>query len=472
MTNLTRVKQEIFAVDAGTEERAQIGSIASGFPAFTTDPTTIQALANFKQGLFGVCIGENSPALEDINSLYYLMTYQLAYLMQKGVPEYHSGTEYYIGSIVSQGGYLYRSLVNNNIANPVTNTTMWESVDNPAFKSRFQHSLLRGWTYANVYDTDELSLKPGNIRNFAWSPSLKKYVGVGANYSGTMTNKLNVKVSLDGHYWKAITSNDTNEWYDVCWSPELSKFVAISGANNVNNIRTSPDGETWTTQTQATMGFWRRIIWCAGISKFIMVGGTSDNTKSIATSPDGITWTTRTTSAGESFANVAWSPELGLIIAVGRDRAVKSTDGVTWTDITVPLAGGTAVMYDKVVWSKKANKFIIMGTEIGGASTKCSTSPDGATWSSFDLPTYAKFKEYGSGEGSIVWIDDLEMFVASSAYEQIYSIDYGVTWLKGIQCGQNRLFYNPELKQLLKGGFTDGNGDTFYGSSTPVIVFN
>lgn len=126
MAKLTRILQKVFGVNAGTDERAQIGSFAAGAPAFTTDLNTMQSLANYGQGLFGVCVGENSPALEDLNSLYYLMTRQLAYLMQAGVAEYDSGTSYYIGSIVNVSGVTYVSLTDDNLSNPVTDVTKWK----------------------------------------------------------------------------------------------------------------------------------------------------------------------------------------------------------------------------------------------------------------------------------------------------------------------------------------------------------
>lgn len=139
MAKITRVIQKIFGVNAGIDERAQIGSIASGSPVFTTDPVAMQALANYEEGLFGTCIGENSPAIEDINSIYNLITRQLAYIFQQGVAEYDATTEYHLGSVVNLDGVFYSSLINTNLGNPLTDITKWKLQGN-----NFNANLING----------------------------------------------------------------------------------------------------------------------------------------------------------------------------------------------------------------------------------------------------------------------------------------------------------------------------------------
>jgi hypothetical protein len=76
MAKLTRVIQKIFGINAAQNEMAVFGSLNAGSPAFTKDPKTIQSLVNFLNGLRAGVVGNNSPALEDINALYYLMTFK------------------------------------------------------------------------------------------------------------------------------------------------------------------------------------------------------------------------------------------------------------------------------------------------------------------------------------------------------------------------------------------------------------
>jgi hypothetical protein len=109
MAKITRKPQSIFGSGAGSAQLAQIGSLAAGSPQFTSDPAVMQALSNYTDGLFDVVIGENSPAIEDLNSLFYLATYQLAYLMQQGIAEYDGSTTYFQNSVFQSGGSFYQT---------------------------------------------------------------------------------------------------------------------------------------------------------------------------------------------------------------------------------------------------------------------------------------------------------------------------------------------------------------------------
>lgn len=126
MAKLVRKSQKVFGSTAGTNERGVIGSFAAGSPAYSTDPDTIQSLSNFLQGWYGVVVGQNSPAIQDMNALDFLLTRQLAYLFQSGVAEYDSGTTYYIGSLASDGfGGTYVSITDDNTGNALSDTSNW-----------------------------------------------------------------------------------------------------------------------------------------------------------------------------------------------------------------------------------------------------------------------------------------------------------------------------------------------------------
>ena len=126
MSNLTRTTQQIFAQNAGFEQIAQIGSLAASAPVYTTNLSTIQALSNYLDGLYSIVVGENSPAIQDFNAFFFLITSQLAYIFQKGVPEWDAGTTYYTNSMVQDGsGNIYISLTNSNLNNALTDGTNW-----------------------------------------------------------------------------------------------------------------------------------------------------------------------------------------------------------------------------------------------------------------------------------------------------------------------------------------------------------
>jgi hypothetical protein len=128
MAKLTRVNQKIFGSSAPSTEIGKFGSLAAGSPVTTTDPVQIQALSAFLGGWSQAIVGAGSPAMEDMNALFYLYARQLAYLFERGIPEWETGTTYYSGCFVSDGaGNLYTSLVDNNTGNAVTNVSYWKA---------------------------------------------------------------------------------------------------------------------------------------------------------------------------------------------------------------------------------------------------------------------------------------------------------------------------------------------------------
>lgn len=132
MARLTRFTQKLFGSGASTNQMAEFGSLAAGTPQLysgtTITPEIIQALTQYTNGWFSAVIAQNSPAIEDMNALHYLYAYQIAYMLQLGIPEWDSGTTYYTGSFATDGaGNLYYSLTNSNLNNALTNNTFWKT---------------------------------------------------------------------------------------------------------------------------------------------------------------------------------------------------------------------------------------------------------------------------------------------------------------------------------------------------------
>jgi hypothetical protein len=128
MSKLARAEQKIFAGSAGNNEIEQIGSLKNGSQVFTTDPVELQALSQFASGLLAIVSSDKYiPEITDINAIYFLITRQLAYLFQEGVPEYDATTNYFINSIVKGTGtnQLYYSLTDNNLGNALSSATYW-----------------------------------------------------------------------------------------------------------------------------------------------------------------------------------------------------------------------------------------------------------------------------------------------------------------------------------------------------------
>lgn len=127
MAKITRAAQKIFGNLVGaTGNFGKFGSLAAGTPQYSKDPKEIQSLSAWDLGWAAATVGTKSPALEDMNSLFYLAFRQLAYLLQTGMPEYDAETPYFLNSQCQVAGVEYISLQDNNTGNdPTTATNFW-----------------------------------------------------------------------------------------------------------------------------------------------------------------------------------------------------------------------------------------------------------------------------------------------------------------------------------------------------------
>jgi len=118
MANITRKHHKIFASSA--TNNGQFGSAQLGTKINSNDPDVIQALSAYDQGWNSATTGGTElPTLEEMQGLQYNNSYQIAYLLQKGIPEWNTSTDYYIGDIAREiaGTKFYKSITDNNIGN-------------------------------------------------------------------------------------------------------------------------------------------------------------------------------------------------------------------------------------------------------------------------------------------------------------------------------------------------------------------
>lgn len=119
MAGLLRKTQQLFGGSLNpTGNLAVWGSLLGGSIEYSNDPEVIQSAA-WLQGLNGALVGNNSPSKQDLNALFYEMTYQLQYVLSRGIPEYDptGTTTYNTNDICRVGSVLYISLVDNNVGN-------------------------------------------------------------------------------------------------------------------------------------------------------------------------------------------------------------------------------------------------------------------------------------------------------------------------------------------------------------------
>jgi hypothetical protein len=129
MVQLYVETQKVFGATGATGVLGQFGSFKNGSPTYSNDPDVIQALSNFGQGLAAGIVNNAPPAIQEIDALFYLISRQIAYLLQTGIPEWNANTTYYVGSFVSaingENGAIFMSVANDNLGNDLDDTSKW-----------------------------------------------------------------------------------------------------------------------------------------------------------------------------------------------------------------------------------------------------------------------------------------------------------------------------------------------------------
>ena len=132
MAKITRKTAIIFASGSANTDMEQFGSkVQTGTPNYTNDPAVIQELSAWTTGWSAALVASNSSEYkQDRNAVDYVMSYQVAYILEMGIPEWDSGTTYYTNSIVQYGGIFYISLVDANLGNtpPAASNTYWRNL--------------------------------------------------------------------------------------------------------------------------------------------------------------------------------------------------------------------------------------------------------------------------------------------------------------------------------------------------------
>jgi len=202
MTKLIRKHQKVFAENANSNELSIFGSLKAGIPAYSNDPDNIQS-AEYLRGLFGAVIGDNSPAIEDHNSLFYLFSRQLAYLFQQGIAEWDSATEYHTGSLCSlstEVGKIYVSRTDTNVNHSPTGTN-WQ-----LYWYVFDLNKLEKYTPFCVNSGNTDADGNGDLISFTGNTLSFKIGGSYVNMGATTANGTHFEISnIDDISWTATS---------------------------------------------------------------------------------------------------------------------------------------------------------------------------------------------------------------------------------------------------------------------------
>jgi hypothetical protein len=238
-------------------------------------------------------------------------------------------------------------------------------------------------------------------QDVAWSPELGLFAAI--RVEGTSTD---IYTSPDGMTWTAKTTPTTpvgQNWKAICWSAERGEFMA-TGQPYTNVAMYSSDGETWTQATGTGDFGGEVIIWVRELALYIGIGVVSSQSGSVATSPDGLAWTGRYTYPNPPVACLGWAPALGLLVAMGQNHVITSSNGVAWNLGTPP----NDLLWHTVAWSPELGRFCAGSGGGGTATDTAATSPDGLAWTTHVVNDGT----YNRNPISVVWSRTRLLFVA------------------------------------------------------------
>ncbi len=177
-TNIPRITQKIFAQNAAEDDLLQFGSVLSGNATPSTSIAETQTEAYQTGWRSAVISDRNYPTLGEMNAVQQVPTQQLAYLFQKGVPEWDASTTYFANvSYCQVNGVIYKSLTDNNIGNnPTTDSgTNWIIAD---LSNKITNCILAAPNGVATYSGNTITVKQG----------LKVLIPNGRNTDETLNN--------------------------------------------------------------------------------------------------------------------------------------------------------------------------------------------------------------------------------------------------------------------------------------------
>jgi hypothetical protein len=220
-----------------------------------------------------------------------------------------------------------------------------------------------------------------------------------------------------------ITQNAVSSKYYI---PLLEKITGeqtinvrapLAFNNYIVSQQTAYDiGKNWQNSPQIFSHTPSSICWSPELGLFCC----GCNSNHIATSKDGLMWNIFTT--GGAFGNsndICWSPELRIfvVIAHNNNRCTTSPDGFTWTTrtslTTLSTTLGHSIAWASVCWSRELGLFCAVGVDNIPLSEEINNycvalSRDGINWST----STSGVKNYQWGY--VCWSAELGLFCAVS----------------------------------------------------------
>jgi hypothetical protein len=192
------------------------------------------------------------------------------------------------------------------------------------------------------------------------------------------------------------------------------------GSGSTKKIRRSTDrGETWTIEDTVASGTTEvsslayvplLSLWVAGLSN-----------GNIETSPDGETWTNQTVPNSDRRHSLAVSDdEILAFTNASTDKALRSTNGTAWSEVTMPASGTWA----HGAWNAARGKFMACDT----TADTFATSATGATWTPAAGTLTAATIVRGIAAFNKAWLIITGSGGSGGQAGLLYSADDGASW--------------------------------------------
>lgn len=278
----------------------------------------------------------------------------------------------------------------------------------------------------------------------------------------------------------ASTLPSLKSWSGIAYGD--GKFVAVGGPNGL--AVTANDGVSWSSaaspvvfdQFMGEYGQWQSVAY--GNGKFVAVGG-QDYTNKAAHSTDGSTWTEVTMPAAKDWSSVAFGGGTFVAASYGSPAYLaKSTDGINWTQIaTFPAlvnpAGVSAGYFLRVAYLN--DRFYVFETsdtasQVTGnlVNNYAYSTNGGSTWTTGLFPIY-KPSAMAYGNGTYVVLKGN----SNSGSDQAAYSTNGTSWtaitLPSTKTWDSIAFTNGQFVAV---GMSDGANEMDFPEATDKAIYS
>lgn len=380
----------------------------------------------------------SGPFYQTRNSTQALGAAKIGVFDLKGVLDQFTAPKHDLVLTAFEGqGLVHKKGIDNRLADGVKDTNVTtEEVDITATDMYGVAWSPKLQMFAAVSYTDNpvIMISPDGVR---WTPARSVTAGYSQFYDivWSAEHEQFVAMSWQGDYSVAVSKNGYDwevkqyssglwdfETYDITYSPEKGRYVAVGYYTSLipGRIVYSDDGINWTNASYSGSRFWRSVCWSAELSLFVAVAYSDFGApgQRICTSPDGVTWTLRTTPTDRGWTVIEWSPSLGKFIALEAGSGgwvLTSTNGTTWTESQV--AAATSATWRDLIWSPELSLFVACASS---GTERMMTSPNGTSWTVRDVDDTNLYYD-------LAWSAELNLMVCVHSSGVITSSD-GITW--------------------------------------------